>query len=335
MAVIGAFCALGLTFLFLNTGLMEGQTTAPIATAAICNAATIVFNLSEKIFQATDRIAQFNVLNMAGTLVSLSATVFLAYTHGTAAGFVVTFYLSMLFPVVVATFIVAPRLHLSVRPSLQEFASSARRLIGVGIFGFGYEISAFCKLQAPLTLLNALGFLNSIAPVGLGFRLVTIINGGLTIVLPILFLRIGAAIHARDQAARRLWTRLGIAGAAAVAVAAVGLFAVFGETIFRRWTGGAVTLDPAEQLALAAFASLFLAQTLLFPLTAPDPTVAAQLRWLFWLEGPAVLAAGTVGALIVPAAYGAAGMLAGVTLVIGVVVLISLTSLARSQSSPH
>src|SRR5580704_14122539 len=50
IAVIGAFCALGLTFLVLKFGLMEGQATAPIATAAICNAATIVFNLSEKVF---------------------------------------------------------------------------------------------------------------------------------------------------------------------------------------------------------------------------------------------------------------------------------------------
>lgn len=332
-AIIGACAALGFTVLILNLGFVGRETAAPIATAAICNAATIVFNLSEKVFQATDRIAQFNVLSMAGTLLSLAATIFLAHTHGTAAGFVVTFYLGMLFPVVVATFVIAPRLDLTVIPSLKEIGASGRQLVGIGIFGFGYEVSAYCKLQAPLALLSALGLPNGIAPVGLGLRLVTLINGGLSAVMPILFLRIGAAIHARDHEARQLWTRLGIACAVIVGVATAGLFTIFGEAIFRTWTGGAVTLNWAEQIAIAFFASLFLAQTLLFQLTAPDPAIARQLRWLFWLEGPTVLLASTVGALTVPSAYGGAGLLAGATLVIGLVVLISLVFLARAHSS--
>jgi hypothetical protein len=330
LAALGVSGAVGLTVLILNLKLIGGLASAPIATATICNAATLVFSLSERVFQATDRIAQFNVLNLTGTLISLAATVFLARTHGTAAGFVVTFYLGMLFPFVVATFAAVPRLKVTGKLSLQEFSTSARRLVGAGIFGFGYELAAYCKLQAPLALLSALGFSSDIAPIGLGLRLIGLVSGGLSIVVPILFLRIGAAIHARDQDARRLWSRLGIACAAVVAIAAAGLFSVLGETIYRTWTGGTVTLDRPQQVALAVFAALSLAQNLLFPLTAPDPAIAGKLRWLFWLEGPAVLAAATAGALAVPSAYGGAGMLAGIALVMGGIILILLAFLAKS-----
>jgi hypothetical protein len=331
LAVLGVSGAVGLTALILNFKLIDGLATAPIATATICNAAVLVFSLSERVFQATDRIAQFNVLNLTGTLVSLAATVFLARTHGTAAGFVMTFYLGMLFPFVVATFAAVPRLNVTMKLSLREFGTSARRLIGTGIFAFGYELAAYCKLQAPLALLSALGFSSEIAPIGLGLRLIGLISGGLSIVVPILLLRIGTAIHTRDQDARRLWSGLGIACAVAVAATAAGLFSILGETIYRTWTGGAVTLDRPEQVTLAIFAALSLAQNLLFPLTAPDPAIAGKLRWLFWLEGPAVLAAGTAGALAAPTAYGGAGMLAGIALVMGGIIIILLVFLAKSM----
>jgi hypothetical protein len=330
LALIGVVGALGLTLIVLNVGLISRLPDAPITTAAICNAGAIVLSLSEKVFQATDRIAQFNALNIAGTLISLIVTAFFTYIHGTAADFVVSYYLGILFPFLAATFVVVPGLNLAVIPSLKEFNSRARELVGVGLFGFGYEIAAYCKLQAPLAILSVLGLSNAIAPIGLSFRLVSLIGSGLSIIIPILFLRIGAAIQTRDQDARRQWTRLGIASAVASGVAAAGFFLIFGQAIYQTWTGGAVTLSQAEQVAIAAFAGLCLAQFLLFPLAAPDPALAGQLRWLFWLEGPAVLAAGTMGALAVPAAYGGAGMLAGAALVISVIVLILLMFLARS-----
>jgi len=94
---------------------------------------------------------------------------------------------------------VAPRLNLAVSPSLDEFNRSARQLIRVGVFGFGYEIAAYCKLQAPLALL-ALWVSQMRSPsVGLGFRLISLMSSGLSIIIPILFLRIGAAIHVRDR----------------------------------------------------------------------------------------------------------------------------------------
>lgn len=329
LAAIGGLCALGLTLLILNLGLIGGLASAPIATAAVCNAAAIALSLSERVFQATDRIAQFNILNMTGTIISLAVTVFLARTQGTAAGFVVAFYLGMLFPVVVAAFAIIPQLHLAVSLSLRELRARARQLIGVGVFGFGYEIAAYCKLQAPLALLSALELSGEIAPIGLGLRLITLISSGLTIVIPILFLRIGAAVHVRDQDAHRLWSLLGFACAAAVAIAAAGLFLMFGQTIYQTWTGGVIALDRPDQVALAAFSALSLAQTLLFPLAAPDPAVAGRLRWLFWLEGPAVLVAGAVGALTVSA--GGAGMLAGEALVMGATTILLLVFLARSH----
>jgi O-antigen/teichoic acid export membrane protein len=329
LATIGSLCALGLVLLVLRLGWIGGLASAPIATAAICNAAVIVFSLSERIFQATDRIAQFNILNMTGTLISLAAAFFLVRTHGTAGDFVVAFYLGMLFPFLVAAFAVIPQLRVAVPLSLRELSKRARQLIGVGIFGFGYEIAAYCKFQAPLALLGVLGLSKEIAPVGLGLRLVVLLGGGLSIVIPILFLRIGTAIHVRDQDAGRLWTRLGIACAAAVAAAAAGMFIVFGDVIYRAWTGGVVRLDHADQIALAAFSAISLGQHLLFPLAAPDPAIAGKLRWLFWLEGPAVLAAGGLGGLAVPPAYGGAGMLAGVVLVMSVVSLIMLIFIVR------
>ena len=328
-AAIGAAAALGLTLLVLNLGFTAGQASAIIAAAAACNAGIIVLSLSERVFQATDRIAQFNVLNMAGTLTSLGTTWFLARSNGTATGFVVAFYISMLLPFLIGTLVVAPRLMRTPNPSYPEFIASARRFIRVGAFGFGYELAAYCKLQAPLTLLGVLGLSNEIAPVGLGLRLIGFGSGGLSIVVPILLLRVGAAIHARDQDARRLWTRLGIASAGAVAIAAAVLFICFGEIIYRTWTGGVVALHQGDLVALAAFSALSLAQNLLFPLAAPDPTVAGQLSWLFWLEGPAVLAAGAVGALAVPSAYAGAGMLAGAALVMGVTIVILLAYLAK------
>ena len=328
-AAIGAAAALGLTLLVLNLGFTGGQASAIIAAAAICNAGIIVLSLSERVFQATDRIAQFNVLNMAGTLISLATTWFLARSNGTATGFVVAFYISMLLPFLIGTLVVGPRLMRTANPSYPEFIASARRFIRVGAFGFGYELAAYCKLQAPLTLLGVLGLSNEIAPVGLGLRLTGFASGGLSIVVPILLLRVGAAIHARDQDARRLWTWLGIASAGAVAIAAAVLFIFFGEIIYRTWTGGVVALRHENLVALAAFSALSLAQNLLFPLAAPDPTVAGQLSWLFWLEGPAVLAAGAVGALVVPSAYASAGMLVGATLVMGVTIVILLAFLTR------
>jgi hypothetical protein len=333
LAAIGAIAAVGLTALILHLGLIGGIAAAPIATATICSGAGLILGLSEKVFLAIDRIAQFNILNMLGTLISLAATFVLARSHGTPADFVISFFLGILFPIFVATFVVIPRLKLTSSLSPCEFRTNARELIGVGAFGFGYDVSAYCKLQAPLALLSALNLSNEIAPIGLGLRLVGLISGGLSIVIPILFLRIGAAIHVRDQDAGRLWTRLGMVGAAAAAVAVAGMFNIFGETIYRTWTGGVVRLDQADQIALAAFSALSLAQSLLFPLAAPDPDIAGKLRWLFWFEGPAVLAAGVAGALAVPAAYGGAGMLAGATLVMGNITLVLLVFLAR-RSSP-
>jgi hypothetical protein len=332
LAVIGAIAAVGLTASIFHLGLIGGIAAAPIATATICSGAGLILSLSEKVFLAIDRIAQFNILNSIGTLISLAATVVFARSHGTPADFVVSFYLGILFPIFIATFVVIPQLNLTSSLSPNEFGTNARELIGVGAFGFGYEVSAYCKLQAPLALLGALGLSNEIAPVGLGLRLVGLISGGLSIVIPILFLRIGAAIHTGDQSAGRFWTRLGIAGAAAAAVAVAGMFNIFGEIIYRTWTGGVVGLDQADQIALAAFSALFLAQSLLFPLAAPDPAIVGKLRWLFWLEGPAVLAAGVVGALAVPAAYGGAGMLAGVALMMGNITLVLLVFLARRSS---
>jgi len=317
--------------LMLNSGTMQQVPAAPIVTAVVWNAVALVFSLSEKIFQSTDRIAQFNLLNMAGTVVSLALTFVLARTHGTAAEFVAAFYLGMLFPFVIATFTVLPRLDLAAGLSWPVFLACTRRLFGVGVFGFGYEMAAYCKLQAPLALLSALGLSSQIAPVGLGLRLVALISGGLSVVIPLLLLRIGTAIQSGDWEARKLWTRLGFACAAAAAVAAAGLFTVFGGLIYRLWTGGAVTLDWPQQAALAAFAAAALAQNLLFPLAAPDPAVAGQLRWLFWLEGPALVAVAVSGATAVPAVYGGAAMLSGAALVMGLTVIAQLGVLAIRQ----
>ena len=332
-ALFSVLGALGLMLLIVNLSLVGRLAEAPVATAAICNAAVTILGLSERIFQATDRIAQFNALNMAGTLVSLTATAILTYTHGTAAEFIVAYYLGTLFPFLVATFLIIPRLSFSVRTSIEEFSGRARELIGVGFFGFGYEIAAYCKLQAPLALLSALGLSSAIAPVGLGFRLISLMGSGLSIITPILFLRIGAAIQNHDYDARRQWTRLGMTFAAVFGAAAAGLILISGQTIYQKWTGGAVILDQADQVAIATFSALCLVQFLLFTLAAPDPAIAERLRWLFWLEGPAALATGTVGAIAVPAAYGGAGMLAGVAVVMGVAVLILLVLLTVGSSS--
>jgi hypothetical protein len=331
LAALGAFGALGVT-LFIGD-LAWGFSSAPVATAAICCAATNALGLSERVFQATDRIAQFNALNMTGTAISLAATVALTRTHGTVAQFVVAYYLGMLFPVTVATFLIIPRLNLKVWPSLHEFRKRARQLIKVGVFGFGYEQAAYCKLQAPLALLSALGISDQIPWVGLGLRLVALAIGGLSIITPILFLQIGAAIQARDQCARRLWTRLGIGSATIVAVAAGALFLMFGQTIYDAWTSGIVTLAWWDRVALAAFLAACLAQNLLFSLSAPDLVITRRLRWLFWLEGPVVLAGGTAGALSVPVGYGGAGLIAGATLVTVVSALLLLASLANNRPS--
>jgi hypothetical protein len=329
LAVIAAIVAVGTMALILNLGLIGGVAAAPLATAIFCSGVGLVLGLSERVFLAIDRIAQFNILNLVGTLMSLAATVMFARYGGTSADFVASFFLGILLPLLVATFVVIPKLNLSSRLSPREFRNNAHELIGVGAFGFGYEASFYCKLQAPLVLLGVLGLSNQIAPVGLGLRLVGFIIGGLSIVVPILFLRIGAAIHVQDHDAGRLWTRLGIAGAAVVAIIAAGIINIFGETVYRTWTGGIVGLGHADGIALAAFSALCLSQSLLFPLAAPDPSIARKLRWLFWLEGPAVLAAGVAGALVVPTAYGGAGMLAGAALVMGGVTLVLLVFLSK------
>jgi O-antigen/teichoic acid export membrane protein len=332
LALIGASGAALLTILILTFGTMSGA-AAPIMTAAICNAGVLVLSLSERVFQASDRIGQFYLLNMIGTLVSFSTTFALSRFHGTASEFVAAYYAGLLVPFLAATFFILPRLNLQAALPWRDFLACARRLISVGIFGFGYELAAYCKLQAPLMLLGVLGLSGQIASVGLGLRLTGLIGGGLSIIVPILLVRIGTAIQAGDRDARRFWTYLGIASATAIAFAAAGLFAVFGETVYRLWTGGVVGLDGAQRVALAAFAALSLAQGLIFPLVAPDPAVTGRLQWLFWLEGPAVLALGAAGAFIVPAAYAGAGMLAGASVVMTAAILILLMFLMKASSS--
>lgn len=332
LAVIGASSAAMLTILVLRFGVMSGA-GAPIMTAAICNAGALVFSLSERIFQATDRISQFNLLNMTGTVIGLATTFTLSHIHGTASEFVAAYYVGILFPFVTATFSILPQLNLRAGLPWHDFLACTRGLIRVGVFGFGYELASYCKLQAPLMLLSLLGLSNQIASVGLGLRLTGLISGGAAIIVPILLVRIGTAIQAGDRDARRFWTHLGIVCTAAFALAAAGLFAIFGDAVYRLWTGGTVGLDGAQQIALAAFAALSLAQGLVFPLVAVDPAVTGRLQWLFWLEGPAVLAMGVVGALIAPAAYGGAGMLAGVSVVMSIAVLILLMFLTKEPSS--
>jgi hypothetical protein len=334
-AFIGAWSAAGLTMLILKLNWIPGLYSAPIATAAICNAAVVTLNLSEKVFQALDRIAQFNVLNMAGTAISLAATFFFARTHGTAADFVIAYYLGTFFPFLVATLLVVSRLDLANGPTLREVRDNARQLFGFGVFGYGNEIADYCKLQAPLALLSALELSSEVAPVGLGFRFIGLVGGALWIVIPIFFVRIGTAVHLGNQDAARLWTRLGIACAAAVALAGAGSFLLGGPEIYRVWTDDVVVLRYPDQLALAAFASLSLSQNLVFALVAADPSRADRLRWLFWIEGPAVLAAGTFGALIVPVAYSAAAMLSGGGLIMMITTSVMLISLLWKPLAPQ
>lgn len=332
LAIIGSVGAVALTTIVVAFGMMSGAATS-IMVAAICNAGALIFSLSERLLQATDRISQFNLLNMAGTVVGLATTFVLARTHGTASEFVAAYYVGILFPFVAAAFSIFPQLNLTADLSWRDFLACARRLVGVGVFGFGYEMASFCKLQAPLTLLGLLGLSNQIASIGLGLRLTGLISGGSSIVIPILLLRIGTAIQTGDRNARRLWTHLGFATAAAFAFGAAGLFAIFGETICYLWTGGAVALDRPQQMALAAFAALSLGQSLVFPLVAPDPAVTGRLQWLFWLEGPAVLAMGIAGTLVVPSAYGGVGMLVGVSMVMSISMLTLLIFLTKQPSS--
>jgi O-antigen/teichoic acid export membrane protein len=332
LAVVGASSAALLTTLILTFGATT-RATAPIMTAAICNAFALVLSLSERVFQATDRINQFNLLNMTGTAIGLATTFVLSQIHGTASEFVLAYYVGILFPFVAATFFMLPQLNLRAGLPWRDFLACASRLISVGVFGFGYELASYCKLQAPLMLLGLLGLSGQIATVGLGLRLTGLVSGGMSILVPILLVRIGMAIQAGDSNARRFWTRVGVVCALGLAFAAAGLFAIFGETIYRLWTNGTVGLDGPQQLALAAFIALSLAQGLVFPIIAPDPAVTGRLQWLFWLEGPAVLVMGVAGALVVPAAYGGAGMLAGVSVVMGIAMLILLMFLTKEPSS--
>jgi hypothetical protein len=335
IAFIGAWSAAGLTLVILRFDWIPGLSSAPVATAAICNAAVVTLNLSEKVFQALDRIAQFNALNMAGTAISLAATLFFARTHGTAAEFVLAYYLGTFLPFLVAALVVMPRLDLATGPRLADLRDKAHQLIGFGVFGYGNEVAAYCKLHAPLALLSALGLSSEIAAVGLALRLIGLASGALWIVIPIFFVRIGTAVHFQNQDAARLWTRLGIACTAAVAVAAAGSFLLFGPEIYRLWTSGTVALEYPNQLALAAFAALSLAQNLLFTLVAPDPSLAGRLRWLFWIEGPAVLAAGALGALAVPTAYSAAAMLGAAASVMMITTSVMLILLLWKPRAPQ
>jgi O-antigen/teichoic acid export membrane protein len=332
LAALGALLSLVLTVLLLCLVSGSDLPSAPVIAAAICNAAVLVFSLSEKVFHATDRIGQFHVLNIIGTATSLAATFLLARMHPTAVGFVLTFYAGILLPFIAATIFVAPHFNLKTIPSAREFRACARQLVGTGAFGLGYELASYCKLQAPLALLGVIGISSAIAPVGLGLRLLNLIGGGLTIVIPILMLRMGAAEHAGDKHLQRLWSRMGFILAAMAAIGVLGLYHFFGERIFETWTGGTVLIEQPVRMALAVFSAIVVFQSVLFPLVAVNATLANRLRWLFWLEGPAVVAASAAGALAVPSTYGGAGMLVGASLVMAAVTLVLLLLLARKHS---
>ena len=229
---------------------------------------------------------------------------------------------------------VAPRLMLTASPSYPEFIASARRLIGVGSLWIWLRDIRLLQASGAFGSLERFGASPMRLPrLGLGLRLVALVNGGLSIVIPILFLRVGAAIHARDHDARRLWTRLGIACAGAVAIAAAGCsfssarqstgHGRAGSSRFIRRNLSRLRLSP-HSLWPKLFCSRSPRRTRLSPDNCAGcsglrvPPCSQQARW---------------ARLLFPPPTRGAGMLAGATLVIGVVVLISLLCLARNQSS--
>ena len=63
---------------------------------------------------------------------------------------------------------------------------------------------------------------------------------------------------------------------------------------------------------------MFLTQAVLFPLVASDQARSHQLQWMFWLEGPAIVVTGMLGALLGSTAHAGAGMLIGMASMMGI-----------------
>jgi len=97
LPIIGGSWRSGLTLLILKFGLIEGLAAAPIATATICNAAAVVFGISERGFSSSRPNCAIQCSQHGGDLNQLGRHLFFSLYARNGRGIcVVAYYLGML-----------------------------------------------------------------------------------------------------------------------------------------------------------------------------------------------------------------------------------------------
>jgi hypothetical protein len=314
-AFVAAFlCALVALTVSLSVRSLSNTSTlseAPVLAAAACNALLLFFSLSEQVYYADQKAAKFNLLNGAGSFLSLASASVLATLHGGESGFIIAYYTSMLFPAMSAGCLILSENQVWRRRELHQLRLCTQRLLLEGRYGLGYSVSLYCKTQAPLLILDVMEQSDDIAKTGLSLRFAALVYSSASIFFPVLFTRIGFALKGADYGAYSRWRLVGLAltGIASFFVAVISI--LFGQKIFEIWTGGAVSLEPTDCLALATFSVALLVQYVLLSVTAPDTVATARLQWLYWLEAVFVVVAAILGAHL----HGGSGLLAGMSMV--------------------
>ena len=235
----------------------------------------------------------------------------------------------MLIPTVLATALIVSRKSLWSSLSFKEFHHCMRHLMSMGVYGQGFSLAYYCKLQAPLLILDALNLPTEITKVGIISRFSVLLISGLSILSPLFFVRIGNALQKKDWTEFQFWTHLGLGVSAGMAIIVGGVCFFFGPLICKAWTGGIVNLDQFGQIVLAVYCASLLFQYLLLAVSAPDSVTIRRVRWLFWVEALAVPAIGALGALY----FGGSGMLGGMGLVMALTVSIQFVVILRRVSS--
>lgn len=323
IATCSALIAAGLGLMTVNLTFSGQMSQAPVVAAIVCNAAFISITLSEQIMLVEKKTFMFNILNGAGTLLSLIITIVLSYTYGSANWFMFAYYVSILFPAISASIFVFPRIKFYTLRSLIHLWKAIKLLLNSGTYSLGFGVSNYCKTQALLLVPAVLNEPHELGSAGLGLRFCNLIISALSILYPIIFIQIGGALQHRDWAAYKLWVRFGVSVAGLCALVVGCICVLFGQTIFEIWTGGVITLDRKGEVALAIYASTFSIQYLLLAIASPDAVLSERLRWLFWIETPVFLVACVIGGIL----RGTIGMFSGGSAVMAVSIFVELAFL--------
>lgn len=319
-ALIIAFCgglaALLLTYLFLSKDIFHNtQLQLYITTSAICNFTVVIFSISYSIFIVLGKILEYYLYNAIGTIISLLLTFWFSRTHGTVTDFILSYYISIIFPLLGISVVNRRELDIFSCVPLNKLTGQIYNILIKSGSGFGFEVAAFSKLHMPVSMMGLMGFTNQIGIVGIGIRFTNLITGGLNVIFPIMILKAGNAAARKDKRGIMLWNLVGLCSGVLLSSITAYLFIVYGNEIYYNWTSGVISLHPSDKLSMAAFSALYVFQEIMFRLAMVDPKKMDRLKYIFWFECLFIVSFGYINVYFSEASHAGGAILNALALI--------------------